>query len=1065
MNLLLKKITLLLFFLCFAGNFSIAQPTYKVNAENKYRAVHWTIYDGLSQAETYHILKDVNGFVWIGTKNGLDRFDGSLFKNYYHDPHDKKTIGGNLINGMIEDSLHNIWIGYDWGLSRYDIKADTFSNYPNLRDVGYRYVTPFWASKNNLYAIESGSRIIAYDIHSFKRKTLVNLNLADTVDDGPGRNYALVHPASNSAWVLFYSSGEAGLLNVPLSGGPTKRYTWPCYLKIPHHYHSSTAMVYDAEREAIWINSPDGLMEFTLKDKQFHHIDAFNDILKFKDYSRLGGIALDLQGRIWLASTPKGILIYDPSNQSLSYPFPADPVIQRDVSDANAIIYSDRDGIIWLGTSKRRGFYQLIPYSPVVKLYTPNAKLPLGLSDNCVVSVSKAIGGNLWVGTGNGLYEFNGQTGELKALNKRGFPGLKAHKLIAIEYIDPHLNIAWMATDAGYFQMDIKTKVCRPVVFKDSLGKTINVGAFTVFLPLKNSWIIIGPCNNIDGPCYDKQFIFTGKGDNVTARQAVSLPNSSISPIYATTDHDHLLFVKQEEKAGNLTFSYLGSKLLRIHHKMDSLQWTSIFFNQKDRTYWVAAAKKIMHFSKDFKIISAYGPENGLPDIEIVSLIADNEDNIWFHTDRTIHQLNVKTGEISTLTEKDGFEKQDFFLQKNNFKDDNGDIYFPGGFFGSGFDKITPGKYTTPQSSIYLRSLEINQKPFPLSTGVNNLKELTLQHSENKITIETGIIDYYSKGASHMRYKLEGKEKNENWQYGPANYTIRFESLLPGTYKLRIQASNAAFQFNGPEKVLIIKISPALWDTWWFRLVVIIFAAYAIVSIFKGRIKKIRNEAFIQNQLKELEMKALKAQMNPHFIYNALNSIQALVANDKKDEGIHYIGSFSRLLRQVLDHSENNVISLDKELETIGLYIQLESLRLDMQLQYEEIIPENLVPEFEKLPPLILQPFVENALWHGLSRKESDKHVKIAVELNHDWLICEITDNGIGRKKAGEWNSNSTSIHQSKGIDITQKRLIDYNENDSIIPIEFFDLYDNGGKSTGTRVIVRIKRKSNLHSF
>jgi LytS/YehU family sensor histidine kinase len=214
----------------------------------------------------------------------------------------------------------------------------------------------------------------------------------------------------------------------------------------------------------------------------------------------------------------------------------------------------------------------------------------------------------------------------------------------------------------------------------------------------------------------------------------------------------------------------------------------------------------------------------------------------------------------------------------------------------------------------------------------------------------------------------------------------------------------------------------------------------------------------VQNQLKELEMKALRAQMNPHFIYNALNSIQALVANDKKTEGIRYIGSFSRLLRGVLDNSEKNVISLDKELETVDLYIHLESLRLDMRLGYEKIIAEDIVAEFEKIPPLILQPFVENALWHGLGRKEGEKTIKITISITNDWLNCEIADNGIGRQKAEELKNNSVAIRQSKGIDITRRRLIDFNDDDSVPPIEFFDLTDDTHKPSGTRVVLHIKR-------
>jgi LytS/YehU family sensor histidine kinase len=199
--------------------------------------------------------------------------------------------------------------------------------------------------------------------------------------------------------------------------------------------------------------------------------------------------------------------------------------------------------------------------------------------------------------------------------------------------------------------------------------------------------------------------------------------------------------------------------------------------------------------------------------------------------------------------------------------------------------------------------------------------------------------------------------------------------------------------------------------------------------------------------------------MNPHFIYNALNSIQALVAGDKKDEGVRYIGSFSRLLRQVLNNSENNVISLDKELETIDLYIQLEELRLNMQLQYKKIVPDDIVTEFEKIPPLILQPFIENALWHGLSHKQGEKEIQISLDSDDVWLFCDITDNGIGRAKAQELKTDTAKLYQSKGIDITYKRLLDFNEDAAVIPVEFFDLYDETKNPTGTRVTVRIKRK------
>ena len=571
--------------------------------------------------------------------------------------------------------------------------------------------------------------------------------------------------------------------------------------------------------------------------------------------------------------------------------------------------------------------------------------------------------------------------------------------------------------------------------------------------PFKSGCITTGFYDNREG-------IFIVNNDSAVAHEVLSFPFHTINEWYTTIEDDHFIFLRRPQSMGNLTYRYINNKCTRVFTPLDNIAWTRIFFNNRDFTYWVVAYRQLLHYDKDFHLIRTYTPENGLPDIEIFGLIADRHNNIWFNTDRSICKLDIKTEEISALSVKDGFQPQNFTPTTTGTMDENGDIYFPASLFGKGFDRIKPDKYTYTSASVYIRSLNINQKPFPLSAGANNLNELSLRYFENNITLETGNIDFYSKGAGNIRYKLEGI--NTTWQYAPANYTIRYNDLPSNKYKLVMQASNAANEFNGPDKILVINIGVSFWNTWWFRLTVIAIASCIIVSIFRTRIKKIRHDAFIQTQLKELEMKALKAQMNPHFIYNALNSIQALVANDKKTEGIHYIGSFSRLLRQVLDNSENNVISLDKELETVGLYIQLEALRLDMQLQYKKIIPQNIVTEFEKIPPLILQPFVENALWHGLSQKQGAKKITVSISIKNDWLLCRITDNGIGRIKAQEHKSESALLHQSKAIEITRKRLIDFNEDDSVSPIEFIDLYDDDSNSCGTSVIVRIKRKGGL---
>ena len=210
--MLFKKI--LLFITVYSiANFSIAQAPGIENTKNNYRAVQWNIEDGLSVAGSSCMLKDVKGFLWISTGYGLNRFDGSRFKNYFAASHNNATISdggrsdqgvqafGNFILTLREDSLHNIWIGTDAGLQRYDIKADTFTNFLPIVDSTDIGAIPFQATKDEMYCIDASARIVAYNIHSFTKKFLIKLP-AEFVGHYTRLYYTIFDPESNSIWLL-----------------------------------------------------------------------------------------------------------------------------------------------------------------------------------------------------------------------------------------------------------------------------------------------------------------------------------------------------------------------------------------------------------------------------------------------------------------------------------------------------------------------------------------------------------------------------------------------------------------------------------------------------------------------------------------------------------------------------------------------------------------------------------------------------------------------------------------------------------------------------------------------
>jgi ligand-binding sensor domain-containing protein/putative methionine-R-sulfoxide reductase with GAF domain len=216
----------------------------------------------------------------------------------------------------------------------------------------------------------------------------------------------------------------------------------------------------------------------------------------------------------------------------------------------------------------------------------------------------------------------------------------------------------------------------------------------------------------------------------------------------------------------------------------------------------------------------------------------------------------------------------------------------------------------------------------------------------------------------------------------------------------------------------------------------------------------------IGKKVAETRLMALRAQMNPHFIFNSLNSIQECIVNHKIEDAHTYLSRFSRMLRMVIDYSERNFISLEKEIEFLNLYLGLESLRFGQSFKYTIEVDQELDEEESKIPSLLIQPFAENAIWHGLLHKDGNRELMIRFQIrNEDQLLCIIEDNGIGRKRAAEINAGKFDAqkHESKGMKISQERIdLVRLQTDQSTDIRIEDLYDDSGNASGTRVTVTL---------
>lgn len=356
---------------------------------------------------------------------------------------------------------------------------------------------------------------------------------------------------------------------------------------------------------------------------------------------------------------------------------------------------------------------------------------------------------------------------------------------------------------------------------------------------------------------------------------------------------------------------------------------------------------------------------------------------------------------------------------------------------------------------IEMVSVKVNEK----LVNISNLKTLT--YHENNLYFEFKSINQKARGSHSYLYKLEGIDSAWQIQNGSIKF-CRYPSLPPGNYNFLLKAKNE----DGYEcelQSIPIKIEDPFYQTWWFyllislSLVLLVSIGFIIrIRILKHRGKLLSAKKEIEKELSKSQLSALKSQMNPHFVFNALNSIQDYIINNNKELASDYLGLFADLMRKYLNLSQEDYISLDEEVETLNMYLKLEKVRFEETLAYTVNYDENLDLSAYLVPTMLVQPFVENSIKHGLLHKEGDRILSVNFEVINETLIIKIKDNGIGRAKSQELQQFRSKDHKSFATCALHERLKLINESgDYEININYTDLMN----PTGTEVEIRIIKK------
>lgn len=474
-----------------------------------------------------------------------------------------------------------------------------------------------------------------------------------------------------------------------------------------------------------------------------------------------------------------------------------------------------------------------------------------------------------------------------------------------------------------------------------------------------------------------------------------------------------------------------------------------------NNTLYVASLDGIYVLNLENKTSTRITEEMGLnSDLVYSLLLTDNGQTLWAGTNQGANKIdlqkyrqNPKQKFIWPFGKMDGFKG----VECNSgglFKDSNNNIWFS---TVSGLVKFNQKKYIENQKEPRLNL--VKTRVFYADTIIDNGAEFS--SSINNFSFS--YIGICLSNPEKVRYvhKLDGFDKK--WSPESNENIVRYSNLPPGQYTFMVKACNNEGIWTKEPLTLSFTILKPIWQRWWFIVTMLGLIAGIIVLIFRIRISQIKKEEERNTAQKieaaRMELKALRAQMNPHFLFNSLNSIQHYILNKKDDEAIYYLNKFARLMRIILNNSEKASVTIREETESLKLYLELEKMRFGGTFNYSLEIDPELDADFEEIPTMVIQPFVENAILHGLTPKKGGGTLSVRFEKRNSDLVCVIEDDGIGREKSAEIKNIQRREHKSMGMKLTTERIHLLNEiNAYQYKIEITDLHDLMGHASGTKV-------------
>lgn len=960
---------------------------------------HYTSSDGLASSTVYNIIQDRNGFIWFGTINGMSKFDGNHFTTF----RTKDGLNSNSIISLVEGKDGELYIGnYEKGVNV--LKNGRIENYcteikRKSFALSYLLLDSSEHNEQKIYAYRSWGNINV--IHKKIR------GQSDySISIYPQQLIKLEKLPSNGIIVLtkngLFNFKNNKLIKLHITGLP-----------------DTTVYCLTGTNDSSYIIGTKGMI-YSIKN---NYVIQRYKINLFADNNDVSAILRDKNNNLWFSIMNRGFyFIANGSNNIID--------IGSKMGLQHTLVNNyleDAEGNIWVSTFGK-GVYCLN------NLYLKNYNENDGLSNNNIYSIEKERSGKLLIGTFNGI----------NILENGRFDLIKSHSVnLFTDYIYDIKNINNNFYVCGSFGKNGLTNISYKrlkfnLISSPSFFKSYN--GLYLFGTAVNRLIVQKDINDKK----NQSHLFYIFNNDININRVNKIFEDTEKNLWIGTSLGLCKVSNLNDKSGKTGWekTFFPSNTV-LNSKINSI------IQDKKNNIWFASEKGIAYYNLKSNIITTYTNILGYDLSSSTCIISDSKNRIWIGNMKGLFLFDGNS--IKLFNRQTGLPSDEVF---SLYFDNTKNFLYIGTSNGlSTFDINTFNNYLLPPLKLKIVSIKAGNSVY---TSFNNLVFKPEQHH---VFIDFKALSFASPGSVRYKYNLNGE-----WTETDHNF-LDFISLKNGKYDLQIMTKSQNTNWSKPY-YLSFSILPLFIETFWFPFLIIsiLVCLFVIIIIWRLKInnKKIRKELELSERINELKHQALSAMMNPHFIFNALNSVQYLINSQRNEEANDYIAIMAKLIRKNLDTAGSGFILLSEEINRLKLYLDLEKLRFQENFSYEIIIGTDVDTSSVMIPNMIIQPFVENTLWHGIINSGIKGMITVSFafeDVDIDSILCrsliiKVTDNGIGINAA---KKNKKEGHISKGIQIIEERLKLLSAKMKLPkPIMLDDLSNRDNNSHGTEVIISL---------